>query len=147
MTTFRPDAPGAPEIEVRPDLLRGPKVLVGGQPIQPVRERGRPRYPIPFADGTSRPLTLHGAFLGLRARLGDREYPVERRLSFVELFLVVLPLALLTIRPPVGALVGALGVMTSLVIVKSTLPLAVRAGLALAVTLSGALLLLLLGTA
>jgi hypothetical protein len=144
MTTFRPVDPGAPEIEVRPDIVRGPKVFVGGVEVAAVRGRGRPYYPIRSTDGGDMPLTLHGAFLGLRARIGDREYPVERRLTFLELFLVVLPLALLTLEPPIGALAGAIGVMTSLVIMKSARPLGVRVLLALLVTVGGAILLVLL---
>jgi hypothetical protein len=142
MTAFRPIEAGAPEIEVRPDIVRGPKVFVDGLEIAPLRGRGRPHYPIRLADGSEQPLTLHGAFLGLRARFGDREYPVERRLHWIELFLVVLPLALLTIRPPLGALVGALGVMTNLVVMKSALSPALRAILAVGVVASGAVLLL-----
>jgi hypothetical protein len=147
MASFRPDEPGAPEIEVRPDILRGPTVLVGGEPIPALRERGRPYYPIRLADGRELPLTLHGPFLGLRARFEGQEYPVERRLTFLELFLVVLPLALLTIRPPLGALVGALGVMTCLLIMKAELPAVARVALAIGVTASGAVLLAVLGSA
>ncbi len=123
---FTPEVPGAPEIVVEPDMLRGPRVLVGGERVMPRRERGRPSFPIPMADGSLRPLTLHGAFLGLRARFEDREYQIEPRLTWIELFVVVLPLALITLEPPVGALLGAVGVMVNLVVVRRAWPLAAR---------------------
>jgi hypothetical protein len=142
VAAFTPTIPGAPEVEVRPDIVRGPKVFVEGAEVRPVRERGRPSYPIRLADGSDESLTLHGAFLGLRARIAGREYPIEPRLTFIELFLVVLPLALLTIRPPVGALVGAVGVMVSLLVMKQPWPSVARAAVALAVFAAGVVLLL-----
>lgn len=137
---FTPMVPGAPEIVVEPDLLRGPRVLVGGERVLPRRVRGRPTFPIPMADGSERPLTLHGSFLGLRARFEEREYPVERRLTFLELFMVVLPLALLTIAPPVGAVAGAVGVMVNLLLMRRPWPLAARVAAAAAVVAGGYLL-------
>ena len=141
---FTPEVAGAPEIVVEQDLLRGPRVFVGGQPVAPRRERGRPSYPIRLADGSERPLTLHGAFLGLRARFDGREYPVERRLTWIELFMVVLPLALLTLGPPFGAVVGAVGVMVNLLVVRRPWPLAARILVAAGVVAAGALVLAML---
>jgi hypothetical protein len=123
---FTPDVPGAPEISVEPDVVRGPRVVVAGTRVRPRRERGRPVYPIPMADGSERLLTLHGAFMGLRARFEEREYPVEPRLTMLELFMVVLPLALVTIQPPLGALAAAVGVMVNLVVMRRPWSLGVR---------------------
>jgi hypothetical protein len=95
-----------------------------------------------MADGTEHQLTLHGAFLGLRARIDEREYPVEPRLTMVELFLVVLPLALVTVEPPLGALVGAVGVMVSLLAMKQPWPILARVAAALGVFGAGAALVL-----
>jgi len=128
--SFTPDVPGAPEIVVVPDLVRGPRVLVGGDRVSPRRARGRPFFPIPMADGSERPLTLHGQFMGLRARFEGREYPIESRLTLLELFMVVLPLALVTLEPPIGAMAAASGVMTNLLIIRRPAPLAVRVVLA-----------------
>lgn len=136
-TAFTPDVPGAPEITVEPDLVRGPKVIVAGERVMPRRERGRPSYPIPMTDGSERPLTLHNQFMGLRGRFEGREYEVEARLTLLELFMVVLPLALVTLEPPLGALAAAIGVMTNLLIIRRPLPLPVRVALAAAVVLVG----------
>jgi hypothetical protein len=144
VASFTPTMAGAPEIEVRPDILRGPKVFVAGAEVRPSRERGRPTYPIRLGDGSDEPLTLHGAFLGLRARIGGREYEIEPRLTFIELFLVVLPLALLTIRWPLGAIVGAAGVMLCLLVMKQPWPMVARAAVALALFGVGAASLLVL---
>jgi len=134
---FTPAEPGAPEVVVEPDLLRGPRVFVGGERVLPRRQRGRPTFPIPMADGSERPLTLHGAFLGLRARFAEREYQVEPRLSWLELFMVVLPLALLTIAPPAGIIAGSVGVMVNLLIIRRPWPLAGRVAAAVAVVVVG----------
>jgi hypothetical protein len=140
---FTPAVPGAPEIVVEPDLLRGPRVLVGGERVLPRRQRGRPTFPISMADGSERPLTLHGAFLGLRARFEEREYEIERRLSWLELFMVVLPLALLTIAPPAGVVAGAVGVMVNLLLMRRPWPLGGRVVAAAAVVAGGYLLVVL----
>jgi hypothetical protein len=137
---FTPDLPGSPEIVVEPDLIRGPRVLVGGSRILRRRERGRPFFPIPMADGSERPLTLHGQFMGLRARFEGAEYPVEPRLTLLELFMVLLPLALVTLEPPIGAVAAALGVMTNLLIIRRPVSLPFRILLA-AVVVAGAYLL------
>jgi hypothetical protein len=143
-TAFRPVTPGSPEITIEPDLIRGPRVSVEGAPLAARRERGRPVYPIPMADGTERPMTLHGAFMGLRARFDDREYEIEPRLRTLELFLVLLPLGLITLVWPIGALVGAFGVMVALVIMRRPWPFAARA---LAIVAGFAAALLVLGPA
>jgi hypothetical protein len=145
-TTIRPETPGCPPIEVEPDLLRGPRVRVEGTLVAPRRERGRPTYPIPLADGTERPLTLHSAFIGLRARIDDREYPIEPRLTLLELLLVVLPLAFLTLLPPIGAILGAVGVMVARLAVRAPYPPAVRLGAAAAVSVIGAIALAVLAS-
>jgi len=137
---FTPDARGAPEIVVEPDLVRGPRVLVDGVRVLPRRERGRPFFPIPMADGSERPLTLHGGFMGLRARFEEHEYAVEPRLTLLELFMVVLPLALATIEPPLGAVAAAVGVMTNRLIIRRPAPLLVRIALAAAVVIAAYLL-------
>jgi hypothetical protein len=134
---FTPDVPGAPEISVEPDLVRGPRVTADGNVVSVRRERGRPIYAIPMADGTELPLTLHGQFMGLRARFEGREYPVEARLTTLELFMVVLPLALITLEPPIGALAAAVGVMINLVIIRRPVGLGPRVAAAGLVLLVG----------
>ncbi len=144
MGAIAPDIAGCPEIVVEPDLLRGPRVLVDGVPVEPRRGRGRPVYPIPLAGGGEAGLTLHGAFLGLRARVGDREYPVEPRLTLLELGVIVLPLVFVSIGGVPGAFMAALGAMTNLIIVRRPWPLAARFAAALLVVGVGLALLLVL---
>lgn len=138
---FRPAAPGAPEIAVTPDPFRRPMISVDGRVIGVRRERGRPFYPIPMADGSEAPLTVYGSLLGLRARFEGREYPVERRLTWLELFLVILPIAALTIAASRSAIVIGIGLavagyVINVVIVKSALPGPARIGLAILVALA-----------
>jgi hypothetical protein len=131
--TFRPDVAGSPEIRVEPDLVRGPRVWADGVPVPRQLERGRPYHPIPMADGSTLPLTLHGSFMGLRARFEGRDFPVEPRLRTWELFLVVLPLALLTVHWPIGALAGAVGVMVVRLVMRAPWPPAARVGVAVGI--------------
>ncbi len=133
MAVFTPVVAGAPEIEVRPDIIRGPRVFVGGTEILATRERGRPRYMIPLADGTERPLILFGSLLGLRGAFDGREYPIEPRLTFFELFLVVLPLALITFGGLAGVVGAGVGTMVNLVVMKRPWPAVGRVLAALAV--------------
>jgi hypothetical protein len=144
VAAIAPDIPGCPEIVVEPDLVRGPRVIVGGVAVEPRRGRGRPVYPIPLAGGGEAGLTLHGAFLGLRARIEDREYLVEPRLTVLEIGLVVLPLVFVSIGGLPGAFMAALGAMTNLVVVRRPWPLAARAAAALLVVGTGLALLLVL---
>ncbi len=142
---FRPDVEGAPEIEVVPDLLRGPRVLVAGERIAAVREGRRPVYPIRMADGTSRPLRLVGGFLGLRARFEGVDHTIERRLTFWETFLVVLPLAILVIGidardiagMAVAALITTVCAAAALVAVRASQPTWIRALVAVGATVVG----------
>jgi hypothetical protein len=117
VTTFRLSEPGSPEITVENDVLRGPRVLADGQPIPRQRQRGRPVWPIPMSDGSVRQLFLVGQFIGLRALVAGREYPVERRLQPWELLLAVLPIGLVTL------LVGAAGILTGGIATGLTFPL------------------------
>ena len=137
MPAIVPDVPGCPEIVVEPDLVRGPRVLVGGEVIEPRRGRGRPVYPIPLQGGGEAGLTLHGAFLGLRARIDDREYQVEPRLTIVEIALVVLPLVFVTIGGIPGAVLAALGAMVNLVVVRRPWPLVARVAVGLTIVAVG----------
>ncbi len=152
---FRPDVVGSPEIEVEPDIFRGPRVYVDGRPVPARRERGRPFFAIPMADGSERPLRLGGAFLGLRAVFEGREYPIERRLTLWETFLVLLPLAVVTLGVSLGSvggaalggLTGGIGVGVDLAVVRRPWPLAVRTLLAFGVTVVGYLAVALIGGA
>lgn len=126
MAVIRPDVSGCPEVVVEPDLVHGPRVLVGGTPIEPRRGRGRPVYPIPLTGGGEAELTLHGAFLGLRAHIDGHVYQVEPRLTVLELALVVLPLVYVTLGGIPGAFLAALGAMLNLVIVRRPWPLPAR---------------------
>ncbi len=142
---FTPAVPGAPEIEVVPDIMRGPRVIVGGRRLAVTRGGRRPTYPVPMADGTERPLRLIGGFLGLRAAFEGVDYTIEPRLSLWETFLVVLPLAILAlgIEAPsllgsvVALLVAGAAVGVVLVVVREPWPAWLRGVAALAVTVSG----------
>ncbi len=105
-STFRLNEPGSPEVTVRPDLLRGPRVLVDGAPVERHRDGVRIYWPIRMADGTERRLFLIGQLTGLRAIVDDVVYPIERPLSRRELVLAVAPIAV------VPVLVGAVGLLT-----------------------------------
>lgn len=143
--TFTPDVAGAPEIEVVPDVLRGPRVSVAGRRIPPSRD-GRDRvHRIPMADGSTRPLRLAGGFVALRATFEGVAYPIEPRLRLWETFLVVLPLSILVLgldAPTIAgtvaaALVCGIAVGAALVAIRSERPSPVRAIAALAATVVG----------
>jgi prolipoprotein diacylglyceryltransferase len=142
---FKPDARGAPEIEVEPDLFRGPRVRVAGERIRMARGAGPPTYPIPMRDGTTRPLRLTGGFMGLRAAFEGTDYVVEPPLQLWETFLVVLPLAILVlgIDAPtvagtvVAAFAAAVSVAVARFVVRLERPPWVRAIMALAATAVG----------
>lgn len=141
-TTFRLPERGSPEITVIPDLFRGPRVEVDGQPVPRAREAVRLYWPVRMADGSVRRLFLAGQLTGLRAIVDGREYPIERRLRGWEVVLAVVPIGL------VPFLVGALGLLTggvatglSFALFRFERPLAVRlavwAALLVAATLVG----------
>jgi hypothetical protein len=141
---FTPDVPGAPEIEVVPDVLRGSRVYVAGRRIALRHDRGA-AFAIPMADGTERPLRLAGGFLGLRATFDGVVYPVEPRLSLWETFLVVLPLAILGLGleaptlagSAVAAVVAGAGVGLALIVVRTSWPAWLRSVAAIGVTAVG----------
>ncbi len=142
---FTPEVRGAPEIEVTPDLLRGPRVRVGGQRIRMTRDAGRPVFLIPMADGTTRPLRIVGGFLGLHVRFEDVDHEIEPPLRLWETFLVLLPLAILYLglEAPslagtvVAALITCVAVTLALVAIRASWPAPVRVVAALAVSAVG----------
>jgi hypothetical protein len=144
VAVIRPEVSGCPAIVVEPDLVRGARVLVDGDPIEPRRGRGRPIYPIPLTGGGEAELTLHGAFLGLRARVDGHEYQVEPRLNVLELALVFLPLVYVSLGGVPGAFLAALAAMVNLVIVRRPWSLPVRVAAALVVLAVGLALVLVL---
>jgi prolipoprotein diacylglyceryltransferase len=142
---IKPDAKGAPEIEIEPDLFRGPRVIVSGQRIRMARGVGPPTYPIPMRDGSTRPLRLTGGFLGLRAAFEGTEFVVEQPLQLWETFLVVLPLAILVLGidaptlagTAVAAVAAAVAVGFARLAIRLQRPIWLRVALALAATASG----------
>ncbi len=143
--TFTPDVEGAPAIEVVPDPLRGPRVYVAGERIAAVRDRAQRIYPIPMADGTTRSLRLLGGFVSLRARFEGVDHTIEPRLTIWETFLVVLPLAILSLGidapslagTAIAAVVTALVALVALTAIRAARPALVRAAVALAASVVG----------
>lgn len=139
------DAPGSPTVEVEPDIFRGPRVYLDGERLAARRERGRPVFAVPLADGSERILTLAGGFLGLRATIGGRTVQIEPRLTLIETFLVVLPIAVVgagwalgsMAGAAFGGLIGGIGVGIARQMIRFPWPLAVRALGAVAITAVG----------
>ncbi len=133
MTTFRLAEPGSPEISVENSLVRGPQVRVDGQPVRRARQRGRPFWPIRLASGEERRMLLVGGFVGLRALVDGREYPIERRLAVWELLVAFLPIALISVGGILGGVFGAIAIGPNLTIMRRPWPASVRVMAALGV--------------
>lgn len=113
-------------------MLRGVRVLVDGRPVTRRRDRGRPYWPITFADGEERSLYVTGTVTGLRAVTADEEIPLERRLAWWELLLAFLPLGLITIGGLIGGVAGGAGMVAALWAMRRPWPTAARVTAALA---------------
>lgn len=142
---FTPAVEGAPEIEVVPDVLRGPRVLVHGQRLPAIHGPGGLAFEVPMADGSTRPLRLKGGFLALTAAFEGRVETIQPHLRLWETFLVVLPLAILVLGmeapsilgTAVAALIAAVAVGIALVAVRAARPAWVRVVVALGATVVG----------
>ena len=126
--TFRLPEPGSPEISVDNSQLTGLRVSIDGQRVPRLRERGRPAWLVPMADGSTRRLSFAGAFIGLHAIVdGGPTIELERRLTLWELFLAVLPTSLLGLTGVAGGIVGLVAILVNLVILRRPWPAIVRA--------------------
>ncbi|HYM84411.1 MAG TPA: hypothetical protein VEY67_09700 [Candidatus Dormibacteraeota bacterium] len=142
---FRPDVPGAPEIEVVPDPIRGPRVRADGRKLTAGHGPGGLSFAVPMADGSTRPLRLKGGFLDLTATFEGADHTIQPRLRLWETFLVVLPLAILALGAEapslagtlLAALVSAVAVGLALVAVRAARPAWLRAIAALGTTVVG----------
>ncbi len=143
--TFRLPEPGSPEITVDNSQITGLRVSIGGARAPRLRERGRPAWRVPMADGSERRIWFAGAFTGLRAIVDDgTTIELERRFTLWELVLAVLPFGLLGLTGIAGGLLGLLAVVVNLQILREPWPLVARiagtlASLAVAFALSYAI--------
>jgi hypothetical protein len=120
--TFRLRAEGSPQITVENSLIRGVRVSVDGRQVRRSRDRGRPYWPIPLAGGGERRLYVTGTITGLRAMAGDEEIRLERRLAWWELLIAFLPIGLITIGGLLGGLVGGVGLIAGLWVMRQPWP-------------------------
>lgn len=125
--TFRLPEPGSPEIMVDNSQVTGLRVSIDGQRAPRLRERGRPAWRVPMADGSERRIWFAGAFTGLRAIVDDGSMiELERRLSIWELVLAVLPFGLLGLTGIAGGVVGLIAILVNLRILRAPWPLVAR---------------------
>ncbi len=125
--TFRLPEPGSPEITVDNSQITGLRVSIDGARVPRLRERGRPTWRVPMADGTERRIGLAGAFTGLRAIVDDGTViELERRFTLWELVLAVLPFGLLGLTGVAGGLLGLLAIGVNLRILREPWPLVAR---------------------
>ena len=124
---FRLPDPGSPEITVDNSQLTGLRVSIDGERAPRLRERGRPTWQVPLADGTTRRVTFAGAFTGLRAIVDDgTTIELERRFALWELVLAVLPFGLLGLTGIAGGFVGLAAILVNLRILREPWSVPVR---------------------
>jgi hypothetical protein len=112
---FRLSDAGSPEIAVDQSQLVGLRVAVDGQPLQRLREGGRPAWQIPLADGSRVRVRFGGQLTGLQAILDDGTViQIERRLRLWELVLAVLPFGLFGVTGVAGGVFGLVAVLVDL---------------------------------
>ncbi len=124
---FRLPEPGSPEISVDHSQLIGLRVSVAGERLPRLRERGRPAWSIPMADGTTRRVSFGGQMTGLQAIVDDGPtIQLERRLAIWELILAALPFGLIGLTGLAGGVVGLFAVVVDLRLLRMSWPLLVR---------------------
>jgi hypothetical protein len=109
----RLELPGgrSPEIVVVTGPLKIPEVVVDGQPVDRVRERGRTFWPIPIKGGEEKRLYIRSSLTGLRVAVDGTVIPLERQLSYWEVIVSLLPFGLVGL----GIAGGAVGIVASAV--------------------------------
>ncbi len=124
---FRLPEPGSPDITVDHSQLSGLHVSLDGERLRRLRERGRPAWQIPMADGTTRRVSFGGQMTGLVAFVDSGAIvQIERRLANWELLLAFLPLALLGLTGLAGGVLGLAAVVADLRILRAPWPPAAR---------------------
>ena len=126
--TFRLPESGSPEITVDNSQITGLRVSIDGRRAPRLRERGRPAWLVPMADGSTRRVSFAGAFTGLRAVVDDGPtIELERRLALWELVLTVLPFGLLGLTGVAGGVLGLIAIVANLQIMRLSWPAVARA--------------------
>ena len=116
---FRLPEPGSPEIRVDHSQIIGLRVSVDGERLPRLRERGRPAWQIPMADGTTRRVSFGGQMTGLQATVdGGATIQLERRLAVWELVLAAIPFGLIGLTGIAGGVLGLMAVVTNLRILR-----------------------------
>jgi hypothetical protein len=98
-----------PEVVIRTSLIGFPEVSVGGEAIEQGSVRGRPAWPIPLEDGSTKLLFIRGAMTGLQGAVDGQLIRIERRLTNWELLLCLAPFSLVVF----GLLGGLIGFAAS----------------------------------
>jgi hypothetical protein len=125
--TFRLPEPGSPEITVDNSQLTGLRVSIDGRRAPRLRERGRPAWLVPMADGSTRRISFAGAFTGLRAIVdAGPTIVLERPFALWELILAVLPFGLLGLTGVAGGVLGLIAILANLQILRQPWPVAAR---------------------
>lgn len=132
-----------PDVVIEHHLFRIPEVFVDGRPVERLKDRGRPYWPIPTAGGRDRRLFLRSSLTGLRAAVDGTIIPLERRLALWELVLALLPFGLVSFGA-VGGIVGLVAWTVNLRIIRRQWPAAVRAAAVLGVLVAATFLTLVL---
>jgi len=137
----RLELPGgrSPEIVVVTGLLKIPEVVVDGQPVDRVRERGRTFWPIPVPGGGQKRLYIRSSLTGLRAAVDGTVVPLERRLSYWEVIVSLLPFGLVGLGIA-GGLVGIVASAVNLRLMRRPWPTVGRLLATLGVLAAAALL-------
>lgn len=99
-----------PEVVIRTGLIGFPEVFVGGQEVEHESVRGRPAWPIPLDDGSTKLLFIRGAMTGLQGAVDGQLIRIERRLTPWELLLCLAPFSLVAF----GVFGGLIGFVASL---------------------------------
>ena len=125
--TFRLPEPGSPEITVANSQLLLPRVWIDGKPAPRQRQRGRPAWLVPMADGSTHQLSFAGSFTGFRAIVdGEQTIELERRFAIWELVLAVLPASLIGLTGIAGGVLGLVAILANRTILRQPWPTAVR---------------------
>jgi hypothetical protein len=134
---FRFRVPQDPGVEVTVDNTWVTKVRANGQDLQRASEKGRP-YLIPTPDGTVRRMVLKASFLdpAPKAIIDGTVVAIAKPLTWPQYALGALPLALIFFGGAIGGVIGAVGAMQNINILRSERTTTAKAGLVVAISVA-----------
>jgi len=122
----------SPQVTIKTSIWSKPQVLVNGQKVKPLKEKGRP-YPIVMNDGITKKIQLKFSFIDPVPKViyDEKEILLDRKLKWYEYALGGIPALLIFAGGAIGAAIGVIASFFNMKIIRSEMSMIIKSILVL----------------